>query len=176
MTGHAAHALPEYLGQLASAIGPRPPPIEQRFAPPAARRISAHAADEADGPFRRDDCEPRPDRDAAGAWPRPDGRTRAPDRAAGGGAQQGWRGPAVARGAVGNALGGLPNTSVRAMGDGQLGHGAEGARCHQAMMQAARLAISRIIDGATRDHRRLRLSLLLTASGIAAWVVYRLLT
>ncbi len=44
------------------------------------------------------------------------------------------------------------------------------------MMQAARLAISRIIDGATRDHRRLRLSLLLTASGIAAWVVYRLLT
>lgn len=37
-------------------------------------------------------------------------------------------------------------------------------------------AIRRVVDGATRDHRRLRLSLLLTASGIAAWVVYRLLT
>lgn len=38
------------------------------------------------------------------------------------------------------------------------------------------MPLRRLIDGATRDHRRLRMSLLLTASGIAAWVVYRLLT
>lgn len=38
------------------------------------------------------------------------------------------------------------------------------------------MPLRRLIDGATRDHRRLRMSLLLTVAGIAAWVVYRLLT
>lgn len=37
------------------------------------------------------------------------------------------------------------------------------------------MPLRRLIDGATRDHRRLRMSLLLTVAGIAAWVVYRLL-
>lgn len=44
------------------------------------------------------------------------------------------------------------------------------------MMLATCSALRRVVDGATRDHRRLRLSLLLTAAGVAAWVVYRVLS
>lgn len=62
------------------------------------------------------------------------------------------------------------------MGDRELGHGAQGVSRAQAMMLATCSALRRVVDGATRDHRRLRLSLLLTAAGVAAWVVYRVLS
>lgn len=34
--------------------------------------------------------------------------------------------------------------------------------------------VCRIIRGATRDHRRLRLSILITLAGLGAWMVWRL--
>lgn len=36
--------------------------------------------------------------------------------------------------------------------------------------------VCRIVRGASRDHRRMRLSILLTLAGLAAWVVGRIMT
>lgn len=37
------------------------------------------------------------------------------------------------------------------------------------------MPLRRLIDGATRDHRRLRMSLLLTVAGLAAWAVWHVI-
>lgn len=108
----------------------------------------------ANGSSQRDHCSP--------------GRASCEHRAR---ARGGWR---DARGTADCSLVSLPHSCGSVARDGIVGYGDKATKHSE--IRGCIMPLRRLIDGATRDHRRLRMSLLLTAAGVAAWVVYRVLS
>lgn len=82
----------------------------------------------------------------------------------------GW---CVACGAADCPLAGLPHSGSGFARNGIVGYGDKATKHFE--IRGCIMPLRRLIDGATRDHRRLRMSLLLTVAGLAAWAVWHVI-